>query len=154
MLAHTCDCESPPVCAIFLSANSFTMGSLLAVTAGMRTLGLLVTLLVAAPQASTDQKPFVPEGTIITSAQVTGFDADRLSPGLREAIQGLAGTPLKRERLDEIVARLEAERPRYGAAAHAVMEADGQARVFFVMGRQHDVRRDEAGLTCGRMPSG
>jgi Omp85 superfamily domain len=119
------------------------MGALLALAESMRTLGLLVTLLVAAPQASTDQKPFAPEGTIIASAQVTGFDIERLSPGLREAIQGLAGTPLKQERLDELAARLEGERPRYVAAVRAVMEADGQARVFFMMGRQDDTHRDD-----------
>jgi hypothetical protein len=118
------------------------MGSLLALTESMRTLGLLLTLLVAAPQASTDQKPFVPEGTTITSAQVTGFDIARVSPGLREAINGLAGTPLKQERLDELAARLEAERPRYVAAARAVMDPDGRARVFFVMGRKESQRDD------------
>jgi hypothetical protein len=119
------------------------MGSLLALAESMRTLGLLVTLLVATPQASTDQKPFAPEGTVIASAQVTGFDIDRLSPGLREAIRALAGTPLKQERLDELAARLEGERPRYVAAVRAVMEADGRARVFFVMGRQEEPNRDD-----------
>ncbi len=119
------------------------MGSLLALAESMRTLGLLVTLLVAAPQASTDQKPFAPEGTIIASAQVTGFDIERLSPGLREAIQRLADTPLKQERLDELAARLEAERPRYVAAVRAVMDADGRARVFFMMGRQEEAHRDD-----------
>ena len=112
------------------------MGSLLALAAGMRTLGLLITLLAVAPQAATDQKLVVPEGTIITSAQVTGFDVDRLSPGLRQEIRSLAGTPLKQQRLDELAARIEAERPRYVAAVRAVMDSDGQARVFFVMGRQ------------------
>ena len=92
------------------------MGSLLAATAGMRTIGLLISLLAVAPQAATDQKPAVPEGTVITSAQVTGFDADRLSPGLRQEIRSLSGTPLQQQRLDEIAARIEAERPRYVAA--------------------------------------
>ena len=101
------------------------MGSLLALAGGMRTLGLLFSLLVATPQAATDQKPTVPEGTVITSAQVTGFDIDRLSPGLREAIHDLAGTPLKQQQLDELAARIEAERPRYVAAVRAVMESDG-----------------------------
>jgi Omp85 superfamily domain len=119
------------------------MGPLLALADGMRTLGLLVTLLVATPQASTDQKPTVPEGTIITSALVTGFEIDRLSPGLREAISGLAGTPLKQERLDELAARLEAERPRYVAVVRAVMDPDGQARVFFVVGRRDDPLRED-----------
>ena len=119
------------------------MGSLLAVAAGMRTLGLLITLLAVAPQAATDQKLVVPEGTIITSAQVTGFDIDRLSPGLRQDIHSLAGTPLKQQLLDELAARIEAERPRYVAAVRAVMDADGQARVFFVMGRQSEPGRDD-----------
>jgi hypothetical protein len=119
------------------------MGSLLAVAAGMRTLGLLITLLAATPQAATDQKPTVPEGTIITSAQVTGFDIDRLSPGLREAIRNLAGTPLKQDRLDELAARIEAERPRYVAAVRTVMEPGGEARVFFVVGRQQESDRDQ-----------
>jgi len=119
------------------------MGSLLAVAAGMRTIGLLITLLAVSPQAATDQKLVVPEGTTITSAQVTGFDLDRLSPGLRQEIRSLAGTPLQQQRLDEIAARIEAERPRYVAAARAVMDADGQARVFFVMGRQSEPPRDD-----------
>lgn len=119
------------------------MGSLLALGEGMRTLALLATLLVATPQAATDQKPAVPAGTIITSAQVTGFDIDRLSPGLREAICNLAGTPLKQELLDELAKRLEAERPHYVAAVRAVMDPDGQARVFFVMGRQDEPGRDD-----------
>jgi hypothetical protein len=119
------------------------MGSLLAVAAGMRTLGLLITLLAATPQAATDQKPVAPEGTIIASAQVTGFDADRLSPGLQQEIRDLANTPLSQRRLDELAARIEGERPRYVTAVRTVMEADGQARVFFVMGRQFDPRRDD-----------
>jgi hypothetical protein len=119
------------------------MGSLLALTEGMRTLALLATLLVATPQAASDQKPVVPEGTIITSAQVTGFDIDRLSPGLREEIRSLAGTPLKQERLDALAARIEAERPRHVAAVRAVMDPGGEARVFFVMGRQEAPHRDD-----------
>jgi Omp85 superfamily domain len=119
------------------------MGSLLAVAAGMRTIGFLITLLAVAPQAARDQKVVVPEGTIITSAQVTGFDANRLSPGLRQEIRQLAGTPLNQQRLDELAARLEAERPRYVAAVRAVMESDGQARVLFVMGRQSGPDRDD-----------
>jgi len=118
------------------------MGALLAVAGGMRTLGLLITLLATTPQAATDQKLVVPEGTIITSAQVTGFDIDRLSPGLRQEIRGLSGTPLKQQHLDELAARIEAERPGYVAAVRAVMEPDGQARVFFVVGRQAQPDRD------------
>jgi hypothetical protein len=126
-----------------LSAKNFTMGALLALDAGMRTLGLLVTLLAVSPQAATDQQPVVPEGTIITSAHVTGFDVDRLSPGLREEIGKLAGTPMNQQRLDELAARLEAERPRYVAAVRSALEPDGRARVFFVMGRRDQPDRDD-----------
>ena len=119
------------------------MGSLLALAEGMRTLGLLLTLLAVVPQATIDQKPAVPEGTTIVAAQVTGFDLDRLSPGLREEIRSLAGTPLKQQRLDELAARIEAERPRHVAAVRTVMEPDGQARVFFVVGRSGESDRDD-----------
>ena len=119
------------------------MGSLLAVVEGMRTVGLLLTLLVSTPQAATDQKPVVPEGTIITSAQVSGFNVDRLSPGLRQEIHDLAGTPLSQERLDALAARIEAERPHYVAAVRAIMDPDGQARVVFVVGRKDVPDRDD-----------
>jgi len=109
----------------------------------MRTIGLLVTLLAMAPQAIPDQKAPAPEGTVIASAQVTGFDIDRLSPGLRKAIQSLAGTALNQQRLDELAARIEAERPRHVAAVRSVLDPDGQARVFFVVGRQDQPDRDD-----------
>ena len=101
----------------------------------MKTLGLLLTLLVVAPQAPTDQRPAAPAGTIITSAEVTGFDIDRLSPGLRREIRSLAGTPLKQERLDELARRIEAERPRHIAAVRTFMDPGGQARVIFIVGQ-------------------
>jgi hypothetical protein len=119
------------------------MGSFLALAAGMRTIGLLITLLAVSPQATTDQMLAVPEGTIITSAQVTGFDIKRLSPGLRDEIASLAGTALKQQRLDELAARIEAERPRYVAAVRTVLETDGRARVIFVMGRSAQPDRDD-----------
>ena len=122
------------------------MGSLLAVDAGMRTIALLITLVAVAPQDVTDQKPVVPEGTIITSVEVTGFDMDRLSPGLRHEIRALAGTPLNQQRLDELAARIEAERPRYVAAVRSLMDSGGQARVFFVMGRQEQPERDDTNI--------
>ena len=109
----------------------------------MHRIGLLITLLAVAPQATTDQKLAVPEGTVITTAEVTGFDINRLSPGLREDIRSLAGSALKQQRLDELAARIEAERPRYVAAIRTFMEPDGQARVVFVMGRPGQAERDD-----------
>lgn len=119
------------------------MGALLALDAGMRTTALLITLLAVAPQAVTDQRPVVPEGTVITAVQVTGFDVERLSPGLRQEIQSLAGTPLNQQRLDELAARIEAERPRYVVGVRSTQDADGQAWVFFVMGRRQQADRDD-----------
>jgi hypothetical protein len=121
-----------------LTANNFDMGLPLALDAAMRTLGLLITLLAVSPQATTDQKLAVPEGTVITSVQVTGFDIERLSPGLRQEIRSLAGTPLTQQRLDELAKRIEAERPQHVAAVRTVMDAGGEARVFFVVGRQDE----------------
>jgi hypothetical protein len=106
-------------------------------------IALLITLLAVAPHAMTDQNPVVPEGTLITSAQVTGFDISRLSPGLREEIRNLAGTPLHQQRLDELAARIEAERPRHVAAGRSVMDPDGRARVFFVVGRKELPEQDD-----------
>jgi hypothetical protein len=119
------------------------MGSILALDGAMRTLGLLITLLAVSPQMAAEQKPVVPEGTSITSAQVTGVDIDRLSPGLRAEILNLAGTPLKQQRLDELAARIEAERPHHVAAVRTVMDVGGEARVFFVVGRQDQAGRDD-----------
>ena len=109
----------------------------------MRMIGLLITMLAVVPQATIDQKPAAPEGTIITAAQITGFDIERLSPGLREAIRSLAGTPLNQQRLEELAARIEAERPRHVAAVRAFMEPDGQARVIFIVGRPDQPSRDD-----------
>ena len=118
------------------------MGPILALDGAMRTLGLLITLLAVSPQATTDQKLAVPEGTTITSVQVTGFDIERLSPGLRQEIRSLAGTPLKQQRLDELAARIEAERPHHVTAIRTIMDVGGEARVFFVVGRQDQSERD------------
>ena len=109
----------------------------------MRTLGLLITLLTVSPQAISEQKLAVPEGTIITSAQVTGFDIERLSPGLRKEIRDLAGTPLKEQHLRDLAARIEAERPHHAAAVRTVTDVGGEARVFFVVGRQDEPDRDD-----------
>jgi Omp85 superfamily domain len=96
-------------------------------------IAVLVSLLALGPQAA-DQRP-VPEGTTISSVEVSGFDIGRLSPGLRQEIRALAGTPLKQERLDELARRIEQERPRHVAAVRTVMD-DGQARVTFIVGER------------------
>jgi hypothetical protein len=125
-----------------LTLNGLIVGPALARRLGMRTCALLVTLLALPPQAAPAQRPTVPEGTVITTAEVSGFDRQRLSPGLREEIDKLAGTPLDYERLNELAARIEAERPRYVAAARVVAGPDGLVRVVFVVGRTRDPGRE------------
>src|SRR5215468_1369788 len=101
----------------------------------MRMIALLVSMLAIGPQATPDQRvAVVAEGTIISSVDVSGFDIDRLSPGLRQDIRGLVGTPLKQEALDALAARIEGERPRHVAAVRTVEDAGGRARVIFVVG--------------------
>jgi Omp85 superfamily domain len=110
-------------------------------------IALLISLLALGPQVAPDQRAPVPDGTTIRSVDVSGFDLARLSPGLRQDIRALAGTPLKQARLDELAARIEAERPRHVAAARAVMDAGGEARVIFIVGDrddEHDHDRDNA----------
>src|SRR5262249_43432936 len=102
----------------------------------MRMIAVLLTLLAIGPQAS-DQRTTVPDGTTVRSVDVSGFDIGRLSPGLRQDIRALVGTPVKQARLDELAARIEAERPRHVAAARAVMD-DGEARVTFIVGERGD----------------
>jgi hypothetical protein len=129
--------------AMLLILEALIVGPSLAHKVGMRTLGLLVTVLALAPQASPAQRPTVPEGTVIASVEVSGFDIDSLSPELREAIRSLVGTPLSQDRLNELASRLETERPRLVAAARAGMDPTGQAHVVFVASRPRDRDQDE-----------
>jgi len=101
-------------------------------------LGLV--LLPLSPARAQDVEP--PDGTKISAAQISGIDADRLSPGLREDIGKLAGTPLDRQRLRDLSSRIEAEQPRYVAALRITADADGTARVVFVVGRMRDQERE------------
>jgi hypothetical protein len=57
-------------------------------------IALLVSLLAIGPQATPDQRTPAPEGTVISVVDVSGFDIDRFSPGLRQDIRALVGTPL------------------------------------------------------------
>lgn len=103
---------------------------------------VLLSMLALGPQAVSDQRPTVPDGTIISSVDVSGFDAERLSPGLRQDIRALEGTPLNQERLVGLAARIEGERPGHVAAVRAVMDPDGRAHVTFIVG-ERDRERDE-----------
>lgn len=104
----------------------------------MTRLALLITLALLPFSRADAQEIEPPDGTRISSAQVSGMDADRLSPGLREDIGKLAGTPLDRQRIRELASRIEAEQPRYVAAIRISADPDGSARVVFVVGRMRD----------------
>ena len=69
---------------------------------------------------------------------MSGLDLSRLSPGLQEDIGKLTGSPLDRQKLRELAARLEAEQPRYVAAVRVTADPDGSARVVFVVARMRD----------------
>ena len=101
----------------------------------MRIARLLILLLALLPLPATAQEIEPPDGTRIGSALVSGLSLDRLSPGLQEDIGKLAGTPLDRQRLRDLAARIEAEQPRYVAAVRASQDPDGSARVVFVVAR-------------------
>src|SRR4051812_17418087 len=103
----------------------------------MRMIALLISLLALGPQPAQDQRAPIPEGTVISAVDVSGFDIARLSPGLRQDIRALVDTPLKQARLDELASRIEEERPRRVAAVRAVMDGD-KARVTFIVAERSD----------------
>jgi hypothetical protein len=104
----------------------------------MSTLGLLISLLILPllPQQAQETDP--PDGTRINSAQVSGIELSRLSPGLQEEIGKLAGTPLNRQAVREIAARIEAEQPRFIAAVRVTPDPEAGARVVFIVARMRD----------------
>ena len=77
---------------------------------------LLCLTLILTPLAARAQETEPPEGARISAVQISGIEARWLSPGLQEAIDKLAGTPLNRQTLRELAARIEGEQPRYVAA--------------------------------------
>jgi hypothetical protein len=104
----------------------------------MTRLALLIALALAPLSQARAQEIEPPDGTRISSAQVSGLDMDRLSPGLREDIGKLAGTLLDRPRLRDLASRIETEQPRYVAALRITADPDGSARIVFVVGRMRD----------------
>ena len=105
------------------------------------TIAALVLALLAVPFAAQAQPADPPDGAIVASAQVSGFDLGRLSPGLQEDIARLAGGPLDRARLNELAGRIEEEQPRYVAAVRVVSVPAGEVRVVFVVAHMRDQDR-------------
>jgi hypothetical protein len=101
----------------------------------------LVLALIALPLTALAQPTDPADGVIVASAQVSGFDLGRLSPGLQEDIARLAGGPLDRARLNELAARIEEEQPRYVAAVRVVSVPADTVRVVFVVAHMRDQDR-------------
>jgi hypothetical protein len=107
----------------------------------MKTLRLILTALIITLAALTEafgQQTDVPEGTRIGSVQVSGFEFAKLSPGLQEQINKIVGTPLNRQELRELAARIEGEQPRHVAAFRVSADPDASARIVFVVARMRD----------------
>jgi hypothetical protein len=99
---------------------------------------IAIALMLLAPSPARAQENTPPDGATIKSAQVSGIDTSKLSPGLNEDITKLVGTALDRQKLRELAARLEAEQPRYVAAVRVTPDPDGGARVVLVVARMRD----------------
>jgi len=110
-------------------------------TALRMTKAALVLVLLAVPLTTWAQPTDPPDGAIVASAQVSGFDLGHLSPGLQEEIARIAGGPLDRARLNELAARIEEEQPRYVAAVRVVSVPAGEVRVVFVVAHMRDQDR-------------
>lgn len=123
---------------ISFNINNLYNGALLALRSGMRTLGLLLALLCLPFPPVHGQEADAPEGAVIESAEVSGIDRDQLSPGLRQDIDALKGTPLDRARTGALAARIEEERPEVVTAVRAVARPNGDARVVFLVARISD----------------
>jgi len=108
-----------------------------AASAGLKPCGYVLIALLALPFPAQAQETDPPDGTKITSVQVSGLEFTRLSPGLQEEIGKLAGTPLNRQQLRDLAARIEAEQPRYITAVRVTPDPEG-ARVAFVAARIRD----------------
>jgi hypothetical protein len=80
----------------------------------------------------------VPDGAIIKAAEVSGASLNQLSDGLREAINALAGTPLNRDRVRDVAARIESENPETVAAVRTVPLSGGEVRIVFLIARISD----------------
>ena len=104
----------------------------------MRTLLLLLALVLGTTRLASAQETLAPEGTRISVAGVTGIPFEQLTPELRADIATLAGTPLRRERLQELAQRIEREKPELFAAFRSQSQPDGSVSIAFVVGKISD----------------
>ena len=123
--------------SIFFISSDLYNGAPLALRRDMRTLALLVCLL-SLPLVAHAQEADAPDGAIIDAAEVSGLPLNNLSPGLRQDLNALAGTPLNRERVNELAMRIEDERPDVVTAVRSISRPDGKAHVVFLVARISD----------------
>ena len=118
--------------------------------------GLLLLALLVLPLPLRAQQIEPPEGATISSAQVSGFDLGRLSPGLQQEIARLAGGPLNRERLNELAARIEEEQPVLlvgaGHLGTALIAYPGWKAYRFHIAAVFDKDPDKIGTRIRRLP--
>jgi hypothetical protein len=130
-----------------LIINHLSDGPRLAACVGMRTLALLLAFLFM-PIPSPAQEIEAPEGTIIRSAEVSGLPFEGLGLVLRQDIRALAGDPLNRERLGQLAARIEAERPDVVVAIRGIPAPDNEVRIVFLVARIGDDPSLEANINA------
>lgn len=119
------------------------MARKLLLRADMRTLTLLCALLAAPLLAANAQDANVADGAIAESTEISGLPSNQLSPGLRQAIDALVGTPLNREHGHGLERLRGRPAPRH--RAHDPAQADQGARAE--PGQGEVTRRDK---TAGR----
>jgi hypothetical protein len=94
---------------------------------------VLLLALLGLPPALAAQENEVPEGTVVATTEISGFEFSRLSSELQQEINLLVGQPVNRQRASELAVRIEREHPGVAVAVRAVPAPDGRARVIFLV---------------------
>jgi hypothetical protein len=96
---------------------------------------LLLMLSVALPVRLAAQAPDAGPPPVVDAADVLGLPRDQLTPDLQRAIDALAGAPLDRDRVSELLTRIESEIGGTTAAVREVVQPDGRIRITLVVMR-------------------
>lgn len=93
----------------------------------------------AVPSAAAFPQAVDPAAVIVGAVEVSGIDRDRLSPGLRGAIDELPGMPYDADVAAGLAGRIEEEQPEYVAAVRtAPLGAGDRVEVIFLVARISD----------------
>ena len=125
--------------------NHLACGLRFAPSVCMRTLALLLAL-VATPFVVHAQEEDAPAGARVAAARLSGFDVDRLSPGLQRDIDELIGRPHDLEEVAELAKRIEGERPGVTTSFRALRDRDGDARAIFFVARIEADRQSQSNI--------